>query len=370
MNLVLDKINKLPVRTWNWLGINDVSLRDTIPDIKPYTKNPVKSGEALVKDISLKSDFSDKDIFLSLGTGMGAGAADFIKEYGNSGISLKVPTGRNIKEPVLLEYNLDNDNSTAVDLNYIIAEDNSEITVVMMYRSKDGCPAFHGGLTYLYAGNNAVINLVQIQLLNEKSVHLNNIGAKLARGSKINFIQGELGGLKAVNGLQADLAGDGSSLNINSIFFGDNNRSLDFNYVANHIGRQSNSDMNLNGALMDNSRKVFRGTLDFKKGAAGAVGQESEYALLFGNRMKNISAPLILCGEEDVEGKHAANSGKIDEDKLFYMMSRGLDELSAKKMIIEAWFEPTIGKIPYSSLRTEITNYVKERLNHVKSIQK
>ena len=119
---------------------------------------------------------------------------------------------------------------------------------------------------------------------------------------------------------------------------------------------------------MDTSRKTFRGTIDFKRGAAGAAGHESEYTLLFGSGIKNVSAPLILCGEEDVEGKYAANSGKIDENKLFYMMSRGLDELSAKKLILEAWFEPVISKIPYNSLREDISEYLKERLSHVKSI--
>jgi Fe-S cluster assembly scaffold protein SufB len=223
---------------------------------------------------------------------------------------------------------------------------------------------FHSGLTYLYAGKNAEINFVQVQLLNDQAIHLNNIGTRLAEGGKINLIQAELGSLKAVNGIEADLKGDNSKFGINTIFFGDKNRSSDFNYIVNHIGRQTKSEMDLNGALSEESRKVFRGTIDFKKGAAGAVGHEKEYTLLLSPRIKNVSAPLILCGEENVEGKHAANSGKIDETKLFYMMSRGLDELTAKKLILEAWFEPVIGRIPVASLKEEIAEFVKERLNH------
>ncbi len=368
MNLELNKINVLPVRTWSWLGVNDTSIQEAIPDIKPYTKNPVKSDGALLNNIALKSDDSDRDLFSSVNTGIGEEAVDFTKEYSNCGMSVRVPAGMNIKEPVYLEYNLDEDNPAAVELNHIIAEDNSEITVVITYRSEEKCPAFHSGLSYLYTGKNAVINLIQIQLMNEKSIHLNNIGAKLSEGSKVNLVQGELGGFKTINGLRADLTGNNSIIDINTIYFGDGSRSLDFNYVVNHYGRQTHSNMNLNGALMDKSSKVFRGTLDFKKGAEGAVGAEGEYILLFNSGIKDVSAPLILCGEDDVEGKHAANSGKIDEDKLFYMMSRGLDELSAKKMMVEAWFQPAISRIPYSSLQTEIADYVKERLSHVKSI--
>ncbi|MGB8452611.1 MAG: SufD family Fe-S cluster assembly protein [Anaerocolumna sp.] len=375
MKLKLNNLNKLPVRTWSWLKVNDASLMESIPDMKAYTKNPVKSNTTLLGDISINSDiseldiFSSMDIFPSMDTGMGAEAVDFIKECKNSGISVRVPSGMRIEEPVYLEYNLDEDDSTVVDLNYMIAEAGSEITVVMVYRSKEECPGFHGGLTYLMAGENAVINFIQIQLLNEKVIHLNNIGAKISEGGIINLVQGELGGLKVMTGLHADLVGNNSSMDINTIFFGDKSRSLDFNYVVNQFGRLSKSEMVLNGALLDDSRKVFRGTLDFKKGAAGAVGHEREFTLLFSPGIKNVSAPLILCGEENVEGKHAANSGKIDENKLFYMMSRGLDEVTAKKLIIEAWFEPAIGKIPYTSLQNEIIEYMKERLSHVKSIQ-
>jgi FeS assembly protein SufD len=276
-----------------------------------------------------------------------------------------VPEGQQIEEPVYLEYILDDKDSTVVDYNRIIAKANSSITVVMVYRSFQECPVLHAGLTYLSAEKNAVINLIQIQLLSEKAVHLNNIGARLHKDGKINIIHAELGSRKAINGIHAMLSGDSSGLDINTVFFGDKNRSIDFNYVADHTGKKTGSEINLNGALMDTSHKTFRGTIDFKKGASGAKGHESEYTLLFGAGIKNVSAPLILCGEDDVEGKHAANSGKIDESKLFYMMSRGLDELSAKKLIIEAWFEPVISKIPFNSLREDISEYLKERLSHV-----
>ncbi len=368
MNIKLDKVNKLPVRTWSWLGVNDTSLLETVPDLKPYKKNPLKSDTAALDILSEDGGLADTKEFIALETGAGEEAVQFVRENSNAGISLRIQEGKQITEPVYLEYVLDDKDSTVVDHNRIIAEANSSITVVMVYRSLVECPVFHGGLTYLSAGKNAVINLIQIQLLSEKAVHLNNIGARLLKDGKINIIQAELGGLKAVNGIHSMLSGDNSGLDINTVFFGDKNRSIDFNYVADHTGKKTGSEINLNGALMDTSRKTFRGTIDFKKGAAGAAGHESEYTLLFGSGIKNVSAPLILCGEEDVEGKHAANSGKIDENKLFYMMSRGMDELSAKKLILEAWFEPVISKIPYNSLREDISEYLKERLSHVKSI--
>ena len=91
------------------------------------------------------------------------------------------------------------------------------------------------------------------------------------------------------------------------------------NYVALHEGKKSVSEIRTNGVLHENARKLFRGTIDFKKGAAGAVGNEKEDVLLLDDDVVNQTIPLILCAEEDVEGNHGATIGKLDEDLVFYL---------------------------------------------------
>jgi len=439
MNLNIEGVNALPVRTWSWLGINDKDIKEDIPEILPYKKNPLISkniekekdilfainagtgykavsngtitdtgnnDSAKGRDINGRNtggrDTSvrdtdgrntngrntDKDIIIKnndssvkvsdlidtieevsmIPTGMGENTADYIKNNSNTGIFLRIPAGKKYKEPIFLEYDLDEENKTVVDFNSIYAEEDSEVTVVMYYKSRKGISAFHSGLTYLIAGKNAVINLLQVQLLNEETLHLNDIGAVIENGGAINLVHTELGGSKAYNGCKVDLKGSNSKINVETIYFGDKDRMIDMNYVMNHRGKNSNSRIHVNGALLDQSSKTFRGTIDFKKGASGSVGHEEEFNLLFSPGIRNLTAPLILCEEDDVEGKHGANSGKIDENKLFYMMTRGLDELSAKKMMIEAAFCPAMEQIPFTDLREQISEYVKERLNNIESI--
>lgn len=381
MNLNIERVNALPVRTWSWLGINDRTIEEDIPEILPFNKNPLATKDIRdEKDIlfaintDVISSVKGADLIKAIEevstipTGMGENAANYIKKNINTGIILRIPAGKKYKEPIFLEYDLDEENKTVVDFNTIYAEEDSEVTVVMHYKSRKGISAFHSGLTYMVAGKNAIINLIQIQLLSEESLHLNDIGAVIDNGGAINLVQGELGGSKAYNGCKVDLKGSNSKINIETIYFGDKNRTIDMNYVMNHHGKNSNSQIHVNGALLDQSSKTFRGTIDFKKGAAGSVGHEEEYNLLFSPRIRNLTAPLILCQEENVEGKHGANSGKIDENKLFYMMTRGLDELSAKKMMIEAAFCPAMEQIPFTDLQDQISEYVKERLNNIESI--
>lgn len=109
-------------------------------------------------------------------------------------------------------------------------------------------------------------------------------------------------------------------------------------------------------------QKIFKGTLDFKKGASRSKGIEEEYAILLDKTVKADAIPLLLCEEDDVEGQHAASAGQIDSDKLFYLMSRGLDEKEAKKLIVEASFTPIIDKIPMEYLKEEITKEIHRRI--------
>ncbi len=365
MLLDLKEINQLPVKTFRWLGVNELKLTKEIPDLKPFPSiEPAGEG---VKDVTITHNHNPAKDQLPE-TGMGEEAAAFLHRHKNREWMLTVPRGRKIAEPLFLSYLLDQTNPALAEELCIHAEEDSELTLVITYEGEAGLPVFQGGLLHLLAEKNAIINLIQVQLLPQEGLHLSNIGADCREGARIRITQCELGSGHTVSGIMAALRGENSELAVDTVYLGDGERSLDFNYVANHYGKNSKSDMKVNGALFDSSRKIFRGTIDFKKGASGSEGAEGEYTLLFDKNIKNISVPLILCGEEDVSGKHAANSGRIDENQLFYLMSRGLSEGDAKKLILEAWFHPVLENIPSEALREQVFGYVKERLDHVKSI--
>lgn len=368
MNLELNKINVLPVKTWSWLAVNHLSLNEVIPDILPFHKDVIRKNGIDIDTITVKENDKEFDDLYDLTTGVGREAVEFIRNNKNVEVSFRIPQGKKIAEPVFLEYKLDDENQSIVDVNRIIAEEDSEVTVVLNYQSKDKLEGFHAGLTFLHAKKNATINLVIVQLLNDECIHINDIGTLVEDKGTIRITQAELGGRKVVHGLKTDLVGKDSTQLVNSIYFGDKRRFIDINYIVHHMGKFSVSEMKLNGALLDEGRKLFRGTIDFKRGAVGARGEEEEFNLLFSPKIKNITAPLILCGEENVEGKHGANSGKILEEQLFYMMSRGIDEITAKKILIESSFLPVIEEVPDENLQNQISEYVKGRLSYVQHI--
>ena len=127
-------------------------------------------------------------------------------------------------------------------------------------------------------------------------------------------------------------------------------------------GRYTDANMQVRGVLLDRSIKTFRGTLDFVQGARGSVGKEDEEVTILSPHARNRSVPLMLSHEGDVDGHHAVSIGRMDEDKLFYLMSRGLDERAARQLIVEASFAPVLARIENEELRAEIGSYLERRL--------
>ena len=122
--------------------------------------------------------------------------------------------------------------------------------------------------------------------------------------------------------------------------------------------------MQVRGALLGGAEKTFRGTLDFLEGSKGSVGREDEEVMVLSDHVQNRSVPIMLSHEDDVDGHHAVSIGKMDEEKLFYLMSRGLDLAEAQKLVVEANFQPVLDRIDNEELKAEIDAYLQRRLSN------
>ncbi len=160
-----------------------------------------------------------------------------------------------------------------------------------------------------------------------------------------------------------ELDGDNSSCDLFAAYFADGERKVDLNYIIRQIGIKTDAVMNVRGALSGKAEKTFRGTLDFIKGTKGSVGREREEVILLSDSVKNKSVPLMLSHEDDVDGHHAVSIGQIDENKLFYLMSRGLDINEAKRLIVEAAFAPALERIEDNDLKEQINSALAAKLN-------
>lgn len=368
MQVNLKEFNTLPAKTWRWIGVNGGELDLTVPSIQPYKFQPF-SGQVpdgaeiynIIKDgIVFMNDESDPTISPEV--------VKFMRTNHNSGYFIHIASGKRIEKPIVLDYKLELKAPSVLDDNVIIAEEGSEATVVLHYASQEQLEGFHFGMTKLIAKRDAHIKLVLVQMLGESCQQFDTIGAIAQDKGHIEIVSAELGGKRAFLNCKTRLAGSKSAFDMGVIYFGDGKRKIDIGIVSEHQGKNTQSKIEAHGALLDDSEKIFRGTIDFKRGSSGSKGREAETTMLLGQHVRNRTAPLILCAEEDVDGRHAASIGHVDENRLFYLMSRGLSESEAKKLLIEAAFSPVTAKIPVPTFRQEISDYLIERLDKIEKI--
>lgn len=266
------QINKLPVNTWNRLGVNyaEVEWEETAPAKQSIT---VKSGEA--------------------------------------------------PEPFRLDLSEAGDREVS-----FTAEENSSITVYELHRSNSAVKLSFD------IGKNASVKLVQLLNPTEKLRH--ETFANCSKGGKFQIMTIMTGDGDIYSDNRTELEGDSSSINAEVAYLGKNSQTIDYNIAVNHWGKDTHSEINAAGALMDSAKKVFRGTIDFKTGSSDSKGSENETVIMLGDDVVNKTVPLILCSEENVEGSHGATIGELDDDTLFYFESRGIGREEAERIMAYA----------------------------------
>jgi hypothetical protein len=280
-----------------------------------------------------------------------------------AGIPLKVITtkkGVKVDKPVKITYKAGEENSLNSHIIYV--SEGSELTLIEVFESENK-ENLLGLQTRVYVCENARIKLARVNLLSESTDHFDDLGFHLENDAKAELVQLELGGKRSYVGVRTELVGRKSEYRSATGYLCKGDSLLDMNFVTNEWGKKVSSNMDASGVLLDNSTKVYRGTIDFKEGAKGASGFEKEDTLLFSPNIINKSVPLILCHEEDVEGDHGATIGRIDEKLLFYIKSRGIDEKAAKQLMTEAYINAVTEQIGDDETEGKVIKYVSEVFN-------
>ena len=170
----------------------------------------------------------------------------------------------------------------------------------------------------------------------------------------------DIGGNIKVNNYYSELLGEESNNILNTLYVGKNDNKLDYNYHIKNIASRTNAIMNTEGILSDNSYKQHKGIIDFIAGSKKSKGVELENCVLLSDKAISRSCPMLMCHEEDVDGSHGVSTGKLDRNKLFYLMSRGFDEKESKKIIIMANFNKIINNISNEAIKNQLIEIINQ----------
>lgn len=349
------KLNETPVRTCRNYNINNIEFDEKILD-KVSNFNNLKITKETEKD-EVVTNFGDCNFDVKYGTGL----IDQIKE--NSNQNIRVNINSKTDKEIKLEFDFDDENLNLVENIEIVAKENTNSNIYILYRQKSTKKAFHNGLIRVLLNKNSKSTITIVNLLNNDSSNILSVDGKLDEGSKLKYNIVDFGGKSSITNLYTNLKGKESENFVNTIYLGSNDEKIDINYIAECFGEKSKINIDVQGALKDEAKKNFKGTIDFKKGCKKSYGNENENCMLLSDRAKSIALPMLLCSEEDVEGNHSSSSGRANDKEMFYIMTRGFDKKSAEKLLVRAKFNKILDGISNKEVKGEILYEIDKKLD-------
>ena len=344
------KINDTPVRTSRNFRINNLKLENIqIPSNLDTFKN--------VEIITQKAEISNNVRKYKLEYGNGEILEENAQNEANSVLNIK--TSRK-GEKVTIIYTFTDEETILVNNIEINTYKDADITIV--YKSKTDKPCFHNSVIRLNTSPEDKVNVNIVNMLNNNSMHFESMESSLEDNTNLKYTIIDLGGKVSATNYFADIIGKEAKNDLKTIYLGIENQIKDINYIAHLKGEKTEGYIDVQGVLNDEAKKNFKGTLDFKRGCKGAKGDENEFCMLLSPKAKSIALPMLLCTEDDVEGNHSTASGRVDEKSLFYIMSRGLNEKEAVKLIVRARFNKILERIKDENLLKEIVQELDNRL--------
>ena len=338
------RLNKLPVKTTNNFRINDLEIELDVPKINNLNEYEITNNSDLIINKKIVNKKLDTKIGL-----------EFDKYLD---INITIPKNISIDETIMINYGFSKDDVliSKITFNY---EENSCCNFVINYGSLDSSMHFNHLYEKICMKSNSKGNITIVNTLNGKSYNFMGIETINSSNSDLTHNIIDLSGKARVYNVYSEL--DNRAINnLNSIYVGKDNSIIDMNYYLKNVGEESVNRIKVEGSIDDFCVKNFRGTIDFIKGCSNSTGEESENCVLLSNSCRSRSLPQLLCGEENVVGSHGVSSGKVDIDKLFYIMSRGYSKKDAERVILLANFNSILKSISDSNIRSNILNLLEE----------
>jgi len=280
--------------------------------------------------------------------------------FAEDGACVHIPRGTLVEEPICLLFA-----STAEDApsmshprNLIVAEENSQATFVEDYVSLDGGAVFCNTVTELVAGDHTVLAHYMIEREHKQAFNISTLRIQHGRGANVVSHSVLLGGALVRNNVHPVLAGEGGECLINGLFIGNGHQHLDNYMLVEHASPRCGSRQFYNGILDGHAHGVFHGRIIVHKDAQKTDAKQTNRNLLLSDDAQIDTKPQLEIYADDVKCTHGATIGQIEGDALFYLRSRGIDEVSARKLLLFAFASECLDRMKQGPVRKHVEGLI------------
>ena len=247
----------------------------------------------------------------------------------------------------------------------VVAEESASVTI--LERTSNGTSEIDGeryfsNLVEVVADENAYVQYGSLQDTDD-DVYVYSLKRGVTdRYAQIDWIEGNLGSRLTRSDVETTLAGDSSETRIVGAFFGVEDQHFDVNARVWHEAEHTTADLVTRGVLDDEARSVYEGVQDVGRDAWDTNSYQRENTLMLSDDSEADASPKLIIHNHDTEASHSATVGQVDQEELFYMVSRSVPERRARNMLVEGFFVPVLEEIEVEEFRDDLQGRITERL--------
>lgn len=357
------KFSQLPMpnpkeEEWRYTDISKINL-DTIKLDKDVGIETEENNEIVV--LSMKealAQFSDVIKKYAFSLSSVDKFTTFVLSFWDNGIFIYVP--KNVKIENSIHYKIVNSGKPSYSL--IILDENSKLNLIEENISNIDNETISTNVTEIFVNDDSKLNFYTYQELPEKFYNFYHKVATVKRNSEINWFIGSFGSQLSRWKVETFMEGENSQCHKYGIVIGNRNQHHDIITKTFHLVPYTTNEIQFKSVTTDQSSYIYRGLIRIEKQAQQTSSYMGAHTLLLSDKAKANNIPSLEIEANDVKATHGSSVGQIDEEKLFYLMTRGLNKEEAEWVIVEGFVESILNKFELEDVKEKFKNLVNKRL--------
>jgi Fe-S cluster assembly protein SufD len=341
----------------------DVELSGLKPE-EFLTSNVGSEGDVIIEDLSVAAIKYEKILkpLLSKRTDFQNKLEAVHAALWNNGVFVYVPDGKGLKK-IKLEFG---QKQTEVVYVVVLAGEGVEVEVLSSVSGKgNGKESYRVEFVDVIAKENSNVKFFSVQNLGENVGCMVSKRASVNGQAKVDWIDVILGKNEIKQETVSMLDGEGASSNMLGAFFGEGKQKIDVLAKMIHNARNTSSFIKVKGAAKDRAKAFVRSFTKIMGAASGSEGHQKANILLLSGDASASPTPELEIDNYDVKATHEASVGQLDREKMFYMTSKGIDEDTAVKLVVEGFFEPLLREIKDESILIDLRKAISRKMENV-----
>jgi len=284
--------------------------------------------------------------------------------FWTGGVFVHVPPNVQIEKPIQAVWLIDEPGTVQWAHTLVVVGENAECKIREYFLAPDfEGQALHAGAFELYAQPGAQVNLAHYQDWGTGEVHdLSVRRVAIGRDARVKWVPIHLGGRLTKQTLDIVTAEQGSDMRHTGMYFTERDEHLDLFTTDRHEAGHTTGDTVWKGALTGSSRASYEGLIHILPGAQETDTYLQTHQMLLSPKAKGDAIPSLIVETDNVKASHGGTVGELDQEQIFYMMTRGLSRAEAVRVLVEGYFEEVVQRLEDPGLEDLVRRRIAEKL--------